>query len=147
MTYWQNWAVGGGAILTRVSALAGSAAAIINAMSSKRSCATTIYILQNPKRSDEATEVEGVSTELAGHGFAPYGEWYHHDNGTNTFEVWCRIISTSLICPTLGQRSPDHPEVCQSDTLGSQGAVQLGWSGQCAINTLKTVGLVRLRDL
>lgn len=30
MTYWQNWAVGGGAILTGVSASAGSAAAIIN---------------------------------------------------------------------------------------------------------------------
>lgn len=86
MTYWQNWAVGGGAILTGVSALAGSAAAIISAMSSKSSCATTIYILQNPKRSDEVTAVEGVSTELAGHGFAPYGEWYHHDNGTKTFE-------------------------------------------------------------
>lgn len=38
------------------------------------------------KRSEEVMGIEGVSSELAGHGYAPFGEWYHHDNGTKTFE-------------------------------------------------------------
>ncbi|KAI2899868.1 hypothetical protein CBS63078_7120 [Aspergillus niger] len=86
LTYWQNWASIGGSYLTGIAAIGGAAAAYIAAKSSAASCATTIYILESSKRSDEPIGVEAMSINLAESGYVPIGEWYHHDNGTQTFE-------------------------------------------------------------
>ncbi|KAJ5510836.1 hypothetical protein N7453_002939 [Penicillium expansum] len=78
MTYWQNWCLGTGAILTGVSA--------IGALIYSDSCVTTVIIVSSDKRSIEVVGVDAVTYNLGAQGYASYGEWHLHDNGTQAFD-------------------------------------------------------------
>ncbi|KAL2700309.1 hypothetical protein AAEP93_008832 [Penicillium crustosum] len=86
MTYWQNWCLGPDAILTGVSAMGALIQSVLSSMSSSDSCVTTFIIVSSAKRSIKVVGVNAVTYNLGAQGYASYGEWYLHDNGTQAFD-------------------------------------------------------------
>ncbi|KAJ5628937.1 hypothetical protein N7490_011165 [Penicillium lividum] len=59
---------------------------IVLDLSKKDSCKTKVEEYTITKRSVETIATEELTVKLAGHGYAPYGEWHLHENGTQTFD-------------------------------------------------------------
>ncbi|KAJ6028844.1 hypothetical protein N7540_004420 [Penicillium herquei] len=88
MTFRQNWVVNGGTWLSGIAAMGTLVRQIILDMSGKGTCTTTIHEYTNSKRDleDLGVAVDDLTVKLAGHGYASYGNWHLHENGTQTFD-------------------------------------------------------------